>query len=502
MRIASTVLPVLALVAALCAVPFGVGCNVSPLQNDLDPASVGSQSVEFYVPPASPLGDILSTLLTERESDVLRLSLPVSQGSLGGTLEFVTGESELEIPVFDLGANILDSKLMVTASMGAAEVTIPLDVYAEGELLRTCFLYITAPERGLHVTLAFSGVAYNGPVLMVDGAPEIVGTPVTAELDFDCPEQPGSDIQSVVIGSAEEIIQNTVLDFASELAEIAGSAVGTGSGAAGSMEELVDFLVSPDSGAAAIGTDDLRIGLLGGFESTRAPCVPADAVDLLPSGEPPAEFPERVPGTDVPYGMGISISKGFLKQGLAAAYRGGMLCRQAGAGDLPDVRLDDLFPSLRALGPMSAIRAAVWPGGQPELEFTTPDPDAGEDLPRIMVTLPRLALDVYGSLEWTDVRLFSVTADVLLVLSPRIENGSLSFTLVEAHIGSMDITFSKLLSEDDAELRAGALAAVERVVARMVEDMGLLEFPRPACAGGDLLGSVLKGGRILLYFAP
>ena len=119
-----------------------------------------------------------------------------------------------------------------------------------------------------------------------------------------------------------------------------------------------------------------------------------------------------------------------------------------------------------------------------------------------MVTLPRLALDVYGSLEWTDVRLFSVTADVLLVLSPRIENGSLSFTLVEAHIGSMDITFSKLLSEDDAELRAGALAAVERVVARMVEDMGLLEFPRPACAGGDLLGSVLKGGRILLYFAP
>lgn len=495
MRIASTVLPLLATVLA-------VGCNVSPLQSDLDPASVGSQSVEFYIPPISPLGDVLSALLTDEEADILKLSLPVLQGSLGGTLEFVTNETELEIPVFGLGADVLDSRLQLTASMGAVEVTVPLDVYAEGELLRTCFLRVIAPERGLHVTLAFSGAAYNGPVLMVDSAPEIAGTPVSAELDFNCPELPGSDVQSVVIGSVEEVIQDAVLDFASELAEIAGSAVGTGSGATGSMEELVDFLVSPDSDAAGMGVDDLRIGLLGGFESTRAPCVPADAADLPPSVEPPAEFPESVPGTGVPYGMGISISKGFLKQGLAAAYRGGLLCRQAGAGDLPNVSLDDLFPSLPALGPMSAVRAAVWPGGQPELEFSTPDPDAGEDLPRIMVTLSRLALDIYGSLEWTDVRLLSVTADVLLVLSPRLDNGSLSFILVEAHIGSMDIDFSKLLDENTDDLRAGAIAATERVIARMVEEMGRLEFPRPACAGGDLLGSVLEGGRILLYFAP
>jgi hypothetical protein len=426
----------------------------------------------------------------------------VLQGSLGGTIEFVSNESELEIHAFDLEADVFDSKLQVAASMGAVEVSVPLDVYAEGEFLRTCFLHVVVPERGLYVTLAFSVVANDGPVLVVDSPPKIVGASVAAELDFNCPEQPGSDVQSVVIGSVEKVIQAAGLDFASELAEIAGGAVGTGSGSAGSMVDRVDFLVSPDAGAAGMGADDLRIGLRGGFESTRAPCVPADAADLPPFVEPPAEFPARVPGTGGPYGMGISVSKAFLKQGLAAAYRGGMLCRRAGAGDLPDVRLDDLFPSLRALGPMSAIRAAVWPGGQPELEFAPPDPDAGEDLPQIIVTLPRLALDIYGSLEWTDIRLLSVTADLLLVLSPQIENGSLSFVPVEVHIDGMDIDFSKLLDENDADLRAGARAAAERVIARMVEDLGLLEFPRPACAGGDLLGSALEGGRILLYFAP
>ena len=489
-------------IAAILLLVAAPACNVSPLQNDLDPASVGSRAVEFYVPATSPVGDVISAMLTQAEADVIGLNLPAVQGSLGGTLEYVTSECELEIPVFDLGADVLDSKLQIAASMGAAEVTVPLDVYASGELLRTCFLRVVAPERGLHVKLAFAPTPGNGPLLVVDSPPDIVGTPATAELDYDCPEQPGSDVQSVVIGSVEEVIQDGVLAFASDLAGTAGSAVGTTSGAAGSVEDLVDFLMLPDSTAAGMGVDDLRIGLLGGFESVRAPCVPTEATDLPPSIEPPAEFPERVPGTGVPYGMGVSVSKCFLNQGLAAAYRGGLLCRRAGAGDLAEVRMDDLFPSLRSLGPISAVRAAVWPGGQPEMEFTTPDPAAGEDLPRMMVTLPRLTVDIYGKLEWTDIRLLSVTADVLVVLAPRLENGSLAFGLAEAHIGGMDINFSKLLDESDEDLRLGAVAAAERVLDRMVADIGLVELPRPACGAGDLLGAALEGGRILLYFAP
>lgn len=481
---------------------MAAACSVSPLQRDLDPASVGSQAVEFYVPETSPLGEVISILLAEAQADVVEVSLPVVQGSLGGTLEYVTSECELEIPVFDLGAVVLDSKLQIGATMGAAEVNVPLDVYAEGELLRTCFLRLVAPERQLHVQLAFSSALTDAPALVMYGTPDIAGSPVSAELDYDCPEQPGSDIQSLVIGSVEEVVRESVAGFASDLAVTAGEAVGTGSGVAGSVEGILDFLMLPESTAAGMGADDLRIGLLGGFESQRAPCVPADAADLPPSSEPPAGFPAGVPGTGEPYGMGISISKGFLGQGLAAGYRAGLLCRRAGAGDLSGVRLDDLFPSLRSLGPLYAVRAAVWPGGQPQLEFTAPDPAAGEDLPRIMVTLPRLRIDVYGNLEWTDVRLLSVTADVLVVLSPRLENGSLSFGLAEAHLGSMDIDFSKLLDESDEDLRSGAITAAERVIDRLVADMRLAEFPRPPCGGGDLLKAELDGGRILLYFAP
>jgi hypothetical protein len=136
------------------------------------------------------------------------------------------------------------------------------------------------------------------------------------------------------------------------------------------------------------------------------------------------------------------------------------------------------------------------------MEFTTPDPAAGEDLPRMMVTLPRLTVDIYGKLEWTDMRLLSVTADILVVLAPRLENGSLTFGLAEAHIGSMDINFSKLLDESDEDLRSGAIAAAERVIDQLVTEIGLVELPRPACGAGDLLGAALEGGRILLYFAP
>jgi hypothetical protein len=490
------------ILAATFVLTLVAACNVTPLQRELDPASVGGSAVEFYIPTTSPLGDVVSGLLTQAQADVVRVSLPVVEGSLGGTLEYVTSECELEIPVSDLSAAVQDSKLQISAIMGAAEVNVPLEVYAQGALLRTCFLSVAVPERGLHLQLVFSSTLADGPALVVDGAPDIVGTAVSAELDLDCPEQPGSDVHSLVIGSVEDVIFEAVLEFTSDLAVLAGSAVGTTSGAAGNVEDLVDFLMLPDSTAAGMGAADLRIGLQGGFESARAPCVPADAADLPPSTEPPAEFPDGLPGTGEPYGMGISVSKGFLNQGLAAGYRGGLLCRRAGAGDLSDVRLDDLFPSLRSLGPLSAIRAAVWPGGQPQMEFTTPDPAAGEDLPRMMVTMPRLTVDIYGNLEWTDVRLLSVTADVLVVLSPRLENGSLSFGLVEAHIGSMDINFSKLLDESDEDLRSGAIAAAERMIDRMVLDMGLAELPRPACGGGDLLEAELEGGRILLYFAP
>ena len=490
------------ILAATFMLVAATACSVSPLQRDLEPASVGSQAVEFYIPATAPLGEVISGLLAEAQADVVRVSLPVVEGSLGGTLEYVTGECELEIPVSDLGAVVQDSKLQISATMGAAEVNVPLDVYAQGELLRTCYLRLVAPERQVHLQLAFSSTLTDAPALVVNGAPDIAGSPISAELDYDCPEQPGSDVLSLVIGSVEEAIRESVEGFASDLAMTAGDAVGTGSGIAGSVEDLLDFLMLPDPAAAGMGADDLRIGLLGGFESVRAPCVPADAADLPPSGEPPAGFSAGVPGTGEPYGMGISISKGFLNQGLAAGYRGGLLCRRAGAGDLSGVRLDDLFPSLRSLGPLSAVRAAVWPGGQPQLEFTAPNPVAGEDLPRMMVTLPRLGVDVYGNLEWTDVRLLSVTADVLVVLSPRLEDGSLSFGLAETHIGGMDINFSKLLDESDEDLRSGAVATAERVIGGLVADMRLAELPRPSCGGGELLKAELAGGRILLYLAP
>ncbi len=478
------------------------GCDVSPLEEDLDPASVGTGAVEFYISPASPLGSVVSALLAEQEADALRLDLPSLQGSLGGALEFVTSECEMEVPVSGLEAAVVDGKLQIAAWMGAMDQDLLLDVYSGGELLRTCFLQLISPEREFLLDLAFASPGLDGPALVVDGAPEITDSPVSTELDFDCPQQPGSDIQTIVIDSFEDSVREAVLEFASRLAEVAASAVGTENRTAGSVDGLFEFLLQPDPQAAELGADDLRVGLRGGFESTRAPCVPADAADLPPGVEPPADFPLKSPDSVVPYGMGISVSKGFLKQGLAAAYRGGLLCRRAGAGDLPDVRLDDLFPSLKKLGHISAVRAAVWPGGQPEMEFAPPEPGSGEMLPRLMLTLPHLTLDVYGSLEWTDVRLLSVTADALLVLSPRLENGSLSFLLTEAHLGGMELNFSKLLDEDEAALRTGAITAAERVLARIVEDLGRLEFPRPASAAGDLLGATLQGGRILLYFAP
>jgi hypothetical protein len=197
------------------------------------------------------------------------------------------------------------------------------------------------------------------------------------------------------------------------------------------------------------------------------------------------------------------VSIGFLKQGLAAAYRGGLLCRLPTAERLQGVSgLDELFPSVSSLGAMDPVRVAVWPAGQPELELMSPDEDAGEMLPRVVLRLPDLGLDLYVPFEGMDVRLLGLTADVTLQLAPGLEDHKLHFELREATVRELHVGFSKLLGESTADLESAAAEATERIMKAMVDSLQPLELPRPPAGAGGLLGTDYSEGRLLFYFSP
>jgi hypothetical protein len=498
--------PALLLAVFLACDPAGSGCGFSPLQRDLDPTSLGPSAVEFYLPPGSgvDLSTVIMELLREKGADQLTGTLPGLTGSLGGPLEFVSSETELVASVTEISAELGEEKILVEIELEAAEEILSLEVLTDGTPLRTCFINISIPQRWLNLALVVES-DYSGKArIRVEGEPMVSNGSVSTELDLDCPEQPGSDIHLTVTGALEEAYGEAAEQLAADLAEVTSSAIGVDLGQSGSSgpAEGIHFSLQPGPEAAVSAEGALRVGLTGGVEADLAACIPQDVVDLPPASEPPAKFADLVPGTDQPYSMGISISQEFLNQGLTGAYRGGLLCRLPSAGDLPGVKLRELFESLEGLGELSSIRAAIWPGTQPRLDFTAPDTSNGEVLPRVALGLENLSVDIYVGFEGADIRLLGLTANVTLHLIPVLEENNLRFDLAESTIRDLEVVYSKVLLESANQLRAQSALTLERILTSLVLNLPQLQIPRPIAAAGQLLESEQSEGRLLLYFNP
>ncbi|MBW1809422.1 MAG: hypothetical protein JRJ87_14600 [Deltaproteobacteria bacterium] len=487
------------------------GCEVLPLQSDLAQESIGDQVVEFFQPAGQSQDQATAFLaqLVENDQDIVEINLATIEGNFSGEYNFETLEAVLVAQVTDLTIEMSVEKMVAIFSLEVDDPDLTVKIYQQGEYSHNCSMSIAISSQLLQVDLILVDGQDGGPVVTVGGLPNIVAEPINLSVSPDCPQQPESSVNQLVAEALElallEDTQELVLSLAAEMSYVIGLNVAVEGSllSIGSTEPAggeVRFKIGPGSGGGLFDPNGVLVRLQGGFESTKSSCVPTVTSDLPAVSEPAAQFAEYVPGTGEDYQMGISLSAELIHQGLVAAYRGGLFCRSAGAGDLPEIDLAELFPSLEALGVPDSVRLALWPGQQPTLELSAPHEDLGETLPRMSVFFSGLKIDLYVSIEGSDVRLLGIEADVSVELSPRFEEHLLEIELIETHVAGLTIEFSELLMEAAGPLRSSAETVVELLAAKLIDQLDSFAVPRPGGSGSDLLGFKQLDGRLVFYF--
>ncbi len=487
------------------------GCRLDSPERDLSKAAIGTDVIEFHYPQGSSerLAVLAMGLLEQDGADSQGAVIPAVSGSLDGS-SFETDPSELSLQLSAIEMMISEGLLEASLEVDVSDPVLTLGIFTGGQPTSDCEIHVSIPRQVVPVRLVAGQGNDNQPLIFIDGELELIGEPVSAAMDPYCPAYGSQDVELAVSRAvAGAVLQASTL-LADALSEALGSTLGLDAAAAGCVAGLTSrdtdqgrlhFEFWPGADADVFSPKGSRVGLAGGFESTRADCVPAAAADFPGSKLLPAEFAERVPGTGDEYQCAISISDDFLQQAFTAAWRGGLFCRNAADGDLQTMDLVDLFPSLAAWGPPGAVRVALWPGGQPQLAFAPADPDAGESLARLSLSLPSLAIDLYVSIEGSDMRMLGLAADLNLELAPRIEGTQVFLDLVKTHVGELSIDYSEMLTEAAGSLRALADEALSRIARQLLSQLGPLEVPMVPGAA-SLLGFKRLEGRTLLYFGP
>jgi len=487
------------------------GCRLDPPERDLSKAAIGTDVIEFHYPQGSGerLAVLAMGLLEQAGANSQDAVIPAVAGSLDSS-SFETDPSELSVQLSAIQMVISQGLVEASLEVDVSDPVLSLGIFSGGQLVSNCEIHVSIPGQVVLVKLIAGQANDNQPLIFIDGELELTGDPISVTTDPYCPAYGSQDVEMAVSHAVTQALLQGSSQLSGALAEALGNTLGLDTAAAGSVAG--QSLTDADQGRLHfefwLGTDadvfsptGSRVGLGGGFESTRADCVPAAAADFPGSKQAPAEFAERVPGTGDEYQCAISISDDFLQQAFSAAWRGGLFCRKAADGDLQTMDLVDLFPSLAAWGPLGAVRVAVWPGGQPQLAFAPADPAAGESLPRLSLSLPSLAVDLYVSIEGSDMRMLGLSTNLNLDLAPRIEGTQVFLDLVKTHVGELSIDYSEMLTEAAGSLRASVAEALDRIAKLLLAQLGPLEVPMVPGAV-SLLGFRRLEGRTLLYFGP
>jgi len=495
------------------ALAFGfvllAACEQGDLQRRLAQESLGRDVVEFYLPPdaGQQLGDAVAAELALRQADSLRIELPALEGSLGDPLTFATGSATFMLPMSSVRCTPQAGLFSASVDLEPVEANLPVDVFSGGEPLKTCFVHLVIPTRRIQGLLAWGHDADDAPVVLVEGPAGLDGEAVSWSFPVDCPQQPGGEFEAVVDHAFRDAQAVGADRLMASVAEALGASLGIEAGGGASIQTPaaegmlhIELGCLPDAVSAQ--ADEVTVRLVGGFESTRAACVPPDVLVAAPGAEPRAEFDQRVPRTGESYTMGVSLSRGMLDQGLAAAHRAGWFCRYPSTGELAGVCLEGMLPSLETVGMVRGVRLALWPASSPTLELVEAYADAGEKLPRLKITFERLDVDIYTELDGADIRLLGLSTSVGLALVPRLEGQALGLRLGRVDITDLQVTNAELAAESDTVLRSVAASLIEQAAAALVDEIEPVPLERPAAAAGELLGSRLTEDRVLLYFRP
>jgi len=493
------------------AIPALAGCRIDSPERDLSKAAIGTDVIEFHYPGSSGrrLAVLATGLLDQAGTNSQDAVIPEVSGSLDCT-NFKTDPSGLSVQLSAIDILMSAGRLEANLEVDVSDPVLTLGIFSGEQLVDSCEIHVSIPKQDVMLRIVAGQDNDQRPLIFVDGEPVLSGEPVSTVTDPYCQAYGSQVVETAVSRAVAGAVFQASTLLANALVEALGSTLGLDTAVAGNVARLesadadpgrLHFDFWPGADSNVFSQTGSRVGLAGGFESTRADCVPAAAADFPGSMQVPAEFAEKVPGTGAEYQCAISVSDDFLQQAFSAAWRGGLLCRTAADGELQTIDLADLFPSLLAWGEPGGVRLAMWPGGQPQLAFAPADTDAGESLPRLSLNLPNLGVDLYVNFEGSDMRMLGVGADVNLELAPRIEGTHVFLDLVKTHVGELSIEYSEMLTEAAGSLRASAAEALSRIAGQLVQQLGPLDVPMVAGAV-NLLGFKRLEGRTLLYFGP
>ncbi|GAG43555.1 unnamed protein product, partial [marine sediment metagenome] len=107
---------------------------------------------------------------------------------------------------------------------------------------------------------------------------------------------------------------------------------------------------------------------------------------------------------------------------------------------------------------------------------------------------------VFARMDGADLRVLGLSADVTLVLAPRLDGHTLTLHLADAQTSELQIEFAELITEKAGELRAAAAALVFQVGRSLVDGLDPIPLQLPTSAGPELLEYRVEGEQLLLYF--
>lgn len=434
------------------------------------------EAVEALVPPAITIEAMEGEYQCSDESDEL-LSYALDRTDLLLSVEQV----ELKP-----GTDRLDLAVYASLSSSASTLTVSGDCSVLTDLDETCGVQIptTAVEFHLGMTLA----VVDEVVDVVVDDPVISISPINNPLS-DC------TLESAVgtaLGQDDELISGLILSFVEpELLALGPTIEEALEGVFDQMNIETSFALGASTLELALYPTRVEVseaGLVLGLGADMDVDQPSDCVDweagFQDTGADWPVFAETAPGTDLPYDVGLVLSKDMVDQLLFTAWAGGLLCMEVSdlagaelnAGLLGTFLGEDFQGTFEDEAPASVL---VVPTQPPRARFE-------HDRPYLHADMEQLQLHLASVLDGRDLRVAQVDVDVDLGVDVDLSTEQLALGL-DMGEGALGFTeaWSDLLRPGYAQ---GLSEMVDTLLGSLIPEDLLPTIDLPSLMGVQLGG--------------
>ncbi len=495
------------------AIPGGLEFAVPPTHQDFD-AGLFTMSLDICQDGCTLSADIQEASLSRIEPNILHLD---SFLDLTGTI-YIDGDVECDVPIHiqhkplnaDVNLLINESDKLMSFGVTGLDITMDDDDYTlecHGllgpiiEALKSVITDMMNEQIGSQLDDAISSMLLDSSCLSCDFYTN--GCPAGSSCDEDvskCLQDSNGRCLSNPLG-----VVGTV-----NMADLLGGAIPS------TDANLDVFLaVGQQLDAAAdpvIVNDGMELRMIGGASGQNSSCVPVPDPDEIPSTAPPERLSfnadDTVPGSDVPFMIGLGLSEVYLDWAVYKAYLSGAFCltldTQSTGGMLSTGTMGALMGSLSTLtaGANTPMKLQLRPQHVPDIRIGagtfTVDADGNKviDDPLITLVMPETAMDFYAMLNDRWVRLVTLTQDVSILIGLEfLPDNRVLPVFDENSIVLGDVTASnyEVLAEDPDALSNLVPTLLGLALPLLTDSLAVIDLPP---VQGFSLNIVSVGGQL------